>query len=218
MAYPQQPGFQYGPPMPYGYWGPKPPSRTGAAISAVLFIACAVVSGIIAIAGWSMIEKCSGGSGNGPLICYMPKNVELFVATIGQRFDPEAIDLGWPWPRMVTMVIAVLVLVLALALLAGADAARWLLAIIAVPIAAYYVYVLIYLFTHDAGEFTAMVFVALIVWLAAVVVVFLPPVSRGMTSYRRKWAFHVQGQQPQQPGAYGRPGPAGQPGSYGQQY
>lgn len=210
MAYPQQPGFQYGPPMPYGYWGPKPPSKAAAAISALLFVACGVISGIIAGAGWVMAEA-GGGGGITSDTRFIPKNVELFVATIGLRFDPESVGLGWPWPRLVTMVIAVLVGVLALALAAGADAARWLLGAIAGLVTAYYFYVLIYLFTHHAGEVSAMVIVTLIVWLAALVVVFLPPVSRGMRSYQRKWAVHVQGQ-PQQAGPYGQPGP------YGQQY
>jgi hypothetical protein len=141
-------------------------------LTAALFVCCGVLSLVLAIIGWDGTSD----------------RAEAVAAIIGIVFAEDItgnIDFG----IAATMTVACTVLALALAMLTRWDPIRWVLALVGGVVTAYYTYALIYLLSNDAGEVVALVVAALLLWLAATVVAFLPATGRAMRgSARRQFA------------------------------
>ncbi|MGQ0839655.1 hypothetical protein [Actinokineospora sp.] len=181
MNYPYSP--YYGQPPYQPYWGPKPPSRAMAAVAALVFFACCLLMFMIVVVGWSLEEVGSG---------HVPNNPQFLTAAVGIQLV-DHVGPVWQAPRVLTAVVGVFALLLAPTLAAGFDAGRVLLGILGATMTAYYGYMLVYLLTQNGFRVSGIVILALGLWLIAFVFCCLPPVGRGMLSYRRRFAAYVGG-------------------------
>jgi hypothetical protein len=168
VSYPPQgygpQGYQpYGPPPPgYGPYGYQP--STGLAyITAIVFIVCGALSLMLAIVGWN-------GSSDSP---------EMMAALVGVAFT-EDLTGNADFAISATMTVACTTLTFALILFARLEFVRWILAVVGALVTIYYIYAIIWLLSHDAGKYIAMVLVAWLLWLAATVLAVLPATGRAM--------------------------------------
>ncbi len=157
MSYPPQgygpQGYQpYGSPPPgYGPYGYGPPSPALAFITAIVFIVC-------------------GGTSD---------SATMMVAIIGAAFTDD-ITGNIDFAISATMTVACTTLVFALILFARLEFVRWILAVVGALVTAYYIYAIIWILSHDGGEFIAMALVAFLLWAVATVLAVLPATGRAM--------------------------------------
>jgi hypothetical protein len=174
VSYPPQPGYPPpygGPPPGYGYYPPRPPSTAPAYLTAGLFLVCGVLSLVIAIVSWDGTTEAGS----------------VLAAVIGIAFSEETtrnVDFG----IAATMTVACTTLTFALIALARLDFMRWILGVLGAIVAAYYVYALIWLLSHDGGSVIGLALGALLLWLAATVTAFLPATGRAMRGAERRFA------------------------------
>ncbi|NEE02653.1 hypothetical protein [Phytoactinopolyspora halotolerans] len=142
-------------------------------MSGLLFVACSVLSFILAIAGW-----------DGP----NQAEPEVTIALVGFAFA----DLADPTTNLdytivTTMIVAGTTLLLAVLQMVRLPFARFVLAIIGTLLSIYYVFALIDALTSDfpMEDFIALVIVALVLWVAATVVVVLPATANAMNQHKR---------------------------------
>nr|WP_042185824.1 hypothetical protein [Kibdelosporangium sp. MJ126-NF4]CEL16913.1 hypothetical protein [Kibdelosporangium sp. MJ126-NF4]CTQ91858.1 hypothetical protein [Kibdelosporangium sp. MJ126-NF4] len=163
MSYP---GYGWPQQPTYGGYAPRP-STAPAYIAAALFAVCAVLTLVISI--------LSIGKGS--------RTPEMYVAVPGMMFSEDITgngDFGYSTGISVGCTFAVLAILLA----ARLAFARWLIGGLGVLVVLYYVYAVIYVLAHDGGEIVAALALALVLWLIAVVLVFLPPVGQAMRGRR----------------------------------
>jgi hypothetical protein len=150
-------------------------------VTAGLFIVCGVLSLVIAIVSWD--GTTDAGS--------------VLAAVIGIVFAEETtgnVDFG----ISATMTVACTTLTFALIALARLDFMRWILGVLGAIVAAYYVYAVIWLLSHDGGSVIGLAIGALLLWLVATVVAFLPATGRAMRGAERRFAPPAVPPPPQQ--------------------
>ncbi|HEV8554876.1 MAG TPA: hypothetical protein VGR06_00575, partial [Actinophytocola sp.] len=158
-------------------------------VTAGLFLLCGVLSLVIAIVSWDGTTDASS----------------VLAAVIGILVSNDVtnnLDFG----ISVTMTVACTTLTFALIALARLDFMRWILGVLGAIVAAYYVFALIRLLSHDGASLIGLVIGALLLWLAATVTAFLPATGRAMRGAERRFAPQPP-QPPQQappPQYYGR--------------
>jgi hypothetical protein len=183
----------YGPPPPgYGPYGYGPPSKALAYITAIVFIVCGGLALMSAIVSWDGTTEA----------------VTIVLSVIGFAFKPEN-KTNFDFAIVITMIVAGTTLLFAVVMFARLEFVRWILAVLGALVTLYYIYAIIWILSHDGGEYIAMPLVAWLVWLAGTVLAVLPATGRAM---RRRQ---------QQPMGYPPPGYPPQPGypqGYPQQY
>ncbi|MGH3629350.1 MAG: hypothetical protein ACRDRL_18170 [Sciscionella sp.] len=199
---PQQPagpyGHQYSPPQPQG-WQPapgypapyQPPRRSPnlmAYVAASLFLACATLSIIAAIMGPNTNYR--GTDAYGTHIGRIWEYPSMAIAMIGTAFTDgnAASPVTRGTPAGFTWGFAALTLVLAVLLYRRLSFARWTLCVVGFLLTAYYLYAMIWALSHGAGSHIFIAFLALVLWVAASVIVVLPPAGRAMRGYRPRFA------------------------------
>lgn len=188
-------GYQpYGPTPPgYGPYAYGPPSKALAYVTAIVFIVCGALALMAAIVSWDGTTEA----------------VSIVLSVIGFAFKPEN-KTNFDFAIVITMIVACTTLLFAVVMFARLEFVRWILAVLGALVTLYYIYAIIWVLTHDGGEYIAMVLVAWLVWLAGTVLAVLPATGRAM---RRR--------QPPMgpPGGYpGYPQPPGYPQGYQQGY
>jgi len=184
VSYPPQgygpQGYQpYGPPPPgYGPYGYGPPSKAPAFITAILFIVCAALALVYAIVGWD------GTSDNGTIM----------AALIGVAFT-EDLTGNVDFAISASMTVACTTLLFGLVMFTRLEFVRWILAVIGSLVTVYYIYAIIWILSHDAGEYIAMALLSWLLWLAATVLAVLPLTGRAM---RKRTPVGPPGYPPQQ--------------------
>jgi hypothetical protein len=169
VSYPPQghgpPGYPpYGPPPPgYGPYGVGRPSTALAHVTAIVFVVCGALALILAIVGWNGTSD----------------STEMLLALVGAAFTEELTG-NVDFAISATMTVACTTLLFALVLFARLEFTRWILAIVGALTTAYYVYAIIWVLSHDGGEYIAMVLVSWLLWLAATVLAVLPATGRAM--------------------------------------
>ncbi|WP_133904201.1 hypothetical protein [Actinophytocola oryzae] len=172
MSYPPQghgpAGHQpYGPPPPgYPPYGYGRPSTALAYVTAILFVVCGALALTLAIVGWD-------GTSDSPT---------MLLGLVGAAFTDDLTG-NVDFAISATMTAACTTITFALVLLARLEFVRWILAVVGALVTAYYVYAVIWVLSHDGGEYIAMVAVSLLLWLVATVLAVLPATGRAM---RRK--------------------------------
>jgi hypothetical protein len=173
VSYPPQgygpQGYQpYGPP-PSGYppYGPGRPSTAFAYVTAIVFIVCGAISLMLAIVGWD-------GTAD---------SLTMLTALVGAAFTEETTG-NVDFAISVTMSVACTTLLFAALLFARLEFARWILAIVGALTTAYYLYAIIWVLSHDGGEYIAMVLVSWLLWLVGTVLAILPATGRAMRRRR----------------------------------
>ncbi|WP_280254813.1 hypothetical protein [Nocardia wallacei] len=171
-GHPQHYGY---PPAPYGYPSPPPgyPQPVATAVPAVcaglLFGLCSVLCFVFAVPGFDGAKVSS---------------MTRLMALIGQAFSEHTtrnIDFG----VSVTMTIGGITALLAVLLICRLGFARWLLIVLSVLVAAYYIYALVRLADLGApSKFYTWIVVALIGWTSAGILAALPATGRAMRGYR----------------------------------
>jgi hypothetical protein len=165
---------QYGVPDPYApaAWGPGyaaplyRPSTAPAYACAVIFVACSLLSFVVAIASWS-------GTGN----------LHFMAAVIGAIFSGEItgnLDFG----ISATMTVACSTLTFAVLLTTRLGFVRWILVAIGATVSVYYLVALVYLVGHDAASYVSVALLALFLWSAATVIAVLPATGKAMRGWR----------------------------------
>ena len=189
----------YGPPPPgYGPYGYGQPSKTPAFIAAILFIVCGALAIMAAIVGWD-------GEADSP---------EMILALIGIAFKGD-LTSNFDYAIAVTMSVACTTILFGLVLFTRLEFVRWILGVLGALVTVYYIYAIIWVLSHDGGEYIAMVLVSWLLWLAATVLVLLPVTGRAM---RKRTPPGPPGYPPQQ-GYPGYPPQQGYPPSgYPPQY
>lgn len=170
VPYGQQPGYppQQGYPMPPGYGPPRRQSVAMAYVATVFFLPAVIYSYVAAFMSWDGISA---------------DNVDIAVSTIGFSFaDDLTGNIDFAISATITAASTVTVMLVVLAFRLGFM--RWILAVIAGLVVGYYVFAIIDLLSHDAGDYVALPIVALLLWLVPLVIVVLPPVGRAMRGYR----------------------------------
>jgi hypothetical protein len=169
VSYPPQgygpQGYQpYGPP-PSGYppYGFGRPSTVLAYVTAIVFVVCGALSLMLAIVGWNGTSD----------------SLTMLAALVGAAFTEEATG-NVDFAVSVTMSVACTTLLFAALLFARLEFVRWILAILGALTTAYYLYAIIWVLSHDGGEFIAMVLVSWLLWLAGTVLAILPATGRAM--------------------------------------
>jgi hypothetical protein len=185
VSYPPQPGYpqQWGYP-PYRALPSGPASTVLAYVTAGLFMACGVLSLVCAVVSWDGRTDATG----------------VLAAVIGIVFSGETtgnVDFG----ISVTMTVACTTLTFALVLLARLGFVRWILGGVGALVTVYYVYAVIYLLAHDGAAVVGLVIAALLLWLAATIVAFLPATGQAMRGARPRPGY--QPMPPQPPMGYG---------------
>jgi hypothetical protein len=161
---------QYGVPTPYdpAAWDPRyaapayRPSTAPAYACAVIFVACSLLSFILAVASWS-------GTGN----------LHFMAAVIGVVFSDKLtgnIDFG----ISATMTVACSTLTFALLLMTRLGLVRWILFSIGTIVSIYYLVALVYLVGQDAAGYVSVALLSLFLWSAATVIAVLPATGRAM--------------------------------------
>jgi hypothetical protein len=185
VSYPP-PGYQqpYGPPPP-GY-GPYPGygHRQSNALAYVVAIA------FVVLGGWTVVPAFIAADGS-------DVTPHLDASLIGVVFTEELTG-NRDFAISASFTAGFTVLGFALVMFARLEFMRWILAVLGAIIGVYYIYAVIYLAAHDAGEFLVLPLVLMVVWIGATVVTLLPATRAAM-----------RGRGPA-PTAY--PGPAGYPG------
>ena len=192
VSYPPQgygpQGYQpYGPPPPgYPPYGYGRPSTALAYVTAIMFIVCGAISIMLAIVGWDGTTD----------------SATMLVALIGAAFTEEATG-NVDFAISMTMSVACTTLLFAALLFARLEFVRWILAVLGALTTAYYLYAIIWVLSHDGGEYIAMVLVSWVLWLAGTVLAILPATGRAM---RRRQHAGPPGYPPAGPPGYPPPG------------
>ncbi|MCT2586699.1 hypothetical protein [Actinophytocola gossypii] len=173
MSYPPQPGYYPSQPG-YGPYRPAGPGTAPAYLAAGLFLLAGILALVTAIVGMS------GDSSDNP---------DLMAALIGLAFSGDLTG-NRDFAISFTMSVACTTITFALLLFTRMEWVRWVLAFVGAITVLYYIYGIIWLLSHDAGEVIAMVVVSWLLWTAATVVVLLPHTRRAMRDYQRKLAQH----------------------------
>lgn len=191
-------GYQsYGPPPPgYGPYGGRP-STALAYVTAVVFVVCGGLALTLAIIGWD-------GSSD---------SVTMLLALVGAAFSEE-VTSNLDFAISVSMTVACTTLLFALILFARLGFVRWILAVIGALVSAYYIYAIIWVLSHDGGEYIAMVLVSFVLWLAATVFAILPATGRAMRGRQAPPPSYPQPGYPQAGPGYPQSGPPGYPRQY----
>lgn len=182
----------------YGAYGR--PSTALAYVTAVVFIVCGGLALTLAIIGWD-------GSSD---------SFTMLTALVGAAFSEE-VTSNLDFAISVSMTVACTTLLFALLLFARLGFVRWILAVVGALVSAYYIYAIIWVLSHDGGEFIAMVLVSFVLWLAATVLAILPATGRAMRGHQAPPPGQPGYPQPGYPQAgpgYPQPGPPGYPPRY----
>lgn len=176
-------------------------------VSASLFALCAALSIVIGILTGQAATK---GGFDYP---------EIAVSSIGIAFgNGDASTDSRQALLWITAGIGAAVLLLAIAMFFRLGFARWTLAGLGVVVSLYYVFAVIRVVSLGGASRMAFLVIVLLVWLAATVIVMLPPVGQGMRGYKPP-AFGQQAPgygYPPQPGYPQQPGYAPQQSGYPQ--
>ncbi|WP_199429387.1 hypothetical protein [Qaidamihabitans albus] len=171
-GYPPPPGYPPAgyPPPGYGPGGPYGPPRQSTAmayVAALLFLPAVVYTYLAAVISWDGRTD----------------NAHMLASTVGMAFSGELTG-NVDFAIAASMSVASTALALALALLFRLGFIRWLLVGVAALVTAYYVYAVGYLLSEGAAEYVIMPIVALLLWVAPLVVALLPAVGRAMRGHR----------------------------------
>jgi hypothetical protein len=153
---PYQPAYIHQPP-PY-----RQHSTAPAYASAALFLACALLSFMLAFGTWDNSA-----------------NPHVLAAVIGIVFSGRLtgnVDFG----ISATLTVACTTTTFALVLFSRLAFARWILAGVGALVTVYYVIALVYLVANNAARFVAWPFVALLLWGAATLIALLPATGHAM--------------------------------------
>lgn len=164
QPYGQQLYQQYGYPPPPGYGRPPGHSTTMAYVSALLFVPAVIYSYIAAIVAWDGVTV---------------DNVYVTVSTIGLAFSDDVtgnVDFAIATTMTVASTVATFLVVLGFRI----GFMRWVLAAIAGIVVVYYLYAIIDLLASGGGSYVGLPILALLLWVAPLVVVVLPAVGRAM--------------------------------------
>ena len=148
------------------YYYQRPPSTVPAYVTAGLFIACSLLSFVLAALGWNGID-----------------NPHAIAAVIGMLYSGKVtgnVDFG----ISMTMTVACTTITFALILLARLSFARWFLAALGGLVSAYYASAVVYIVVHGAISYVALPLLALMLWAAATAMALLPLTMRAMRRRR----------------------------------
>lgn len=167
--YPPPPGPH---PYPPGYaYQPYAPQRAATAmpiyLSAGLFLVCSVLSFIVAFGSWDGLASASPTVG---------------LALVGLAFS-DNLTGNADFAISVTMTVACSTLVFAAIQMFRLAFARWVLVGIGGAVAVYYMYAMIKVMGEGGGSYVGLIIVALLLWIAAVVVALLPITSRALAAF-----------------------------------